>query len=433
MPPPAVTHRAEDHADPLLGPWLKGYPHDAPARRRGELAAADWRVLRGDLPLPLAVLRQDALTHNIAWLERFARERGCALAPHGKTTLSPQLFKRQLDAGAWGITVAHVFQLQVALAGGARRVLIANQLQADVDLAGVAAARRRDADLRVVFLLDSLAQLRLIEAWHARARPGLALEVLLEVGLAGGRTGVRDHGQALALAEAANTSPAVTLAGVECYEGLWGSGDDAADRALVDGLMDRVQALAQACEQQGWFDVDEVIVSAGGSALFDLVAARLRLPLARPVMPLLRSGCYVTHDDLHYQRMVRQLALRCGCADALQPALVVWADVQSVPEPGLAILGAGKREVSFDMGLPVPRWHARLGKSDAQPADARWSIGKLNDQHAYLNHPADAPPPQVGDRIGLGISHPCTTFDKWRWMPVVDEAWRVVDAITTHF
>jgi D-serine dehydratase len=151
------------------------------------------------------------------------------------------------------------------------------------------------------------------------------------------------------------------------------------------------------------------------------------------VQPLLRSGCYVTHDDLHYQRMVRQLVQRCGCADALEPALVVWASVQSVPEPGLAVLGAGKRDVSFDMGLPVPRWHARRGETQAREADARWSIVKLNDQHAYLNHPADAPPPQVGDRIGLGISHPCTTFDKWRWMPVVDGQWRVVDAITTHF
>jgi D-serine dehydratase len=167
--------------------------------------------------------------------------------------------------------------------------------------------------------------------------------------------------------------------------------------------------------------------------LFDFVAARLPLPLGKPVLPLLRSGCYVAHDDLHYRRMVRQLAQRCGCADALEPALVVWADVQSVPEPGLAILGVGKRDVSFDMGLPVPRWHARLGEAQAREADARWAIVKLNDQHAYLNHPADGPPPQVGDRIGLGISHPCTTFDKWRWMPLVDDAWQVVDAITTAF
>jgi D-serine dehydratase len=74
-----------------------------------------------------------------------------------------------------------------------------------------------------------------------------------------------------------------------------------------------------------------VIVSAGGSALFDLVAAHMRPALSRPVRGLLRSGCYVTHDHGHYKRLVHQVAQRCGCADELQPALEVWTTVQSTP------------------------------------------------------------------------------------------------------
>jgi D-serine dehydratase len=198
--------------------------------------------------------------------------------------------------------------------------------------------------------------------------------------------------------------------------------------------------VALQCVQEGLFDGEEVIVSAGGSAIFDLVAARLNPSLGRPVRPLLRSGCYVTHDHGTYTRMLQAMAPRlgCDCGDALRPALEVWALVQSRPEPGLAIVGAGKRDLSFDMGLPTPIARAAPGVLLPQSAPAGWRIDGLNDQHAYLRWDAtdaalDALAPVVGERIGLGISHPCTTFDKWRWMPVVEADYRVSDAISIDF
>jgi D-serine dehydratase len=126
---------------------------------------------------------------------------------------------------------------------------------------------------------------------------------------------------------------------------------------------------------------------------------------------------------------------RLGCTDAagLRAALEVWAVVQSCPEPGLAIVNAGKRDVSTDWGLPVVRKWLRAGDAAPQAAPEGWQIDKLNDQHAYLRFSADAAGPQVGDRVAIGISHPCTTFDKWRWMAVVDDSYTVVDAITTAF
>jgi D-serine dehydratase len=198
--------------------------------------------------------------------------------------------------------------------------------------------------------------------------------------------------------------------------------------------MQRLAALAEACDALGLFEDDEVLVSAGGSGIFDLVAARLRLDLRRPVRGLLRSGCYVTHDHGRYQRLVAEVNRRCGCGDGLRPALEVWASVQSTPEPGLAILTAGRRDVGFDSGLPTPIAHAPRGALAAGAPGAGWAVDALNDQHAYLRFtPGVAASPQVGDRIGLGISHPCTTFDKWHWMPVVDDGYNVVDAVTIHF
>ena len=160
---------ADDPSAPL-GPWLKGFPPDAAPVAVGDIAARNWNVLAGDLPLPLAVLDRDALAHNVQWMQAYARSQGVDLAPHGKTTMAPQLFQRQLDAGAWGITFANVFQLRVGVAAGVRRAIIANQLVQAIELAALQALRVQHADLRVVFLVDSLAQLQRIEAWFvARA------------------------------------------------------------------------------------------------------------------------------------------------------------------------------------------------------------------------------------------------------------------------
>jgi D-serine dehydratase len=421
------------HEQARIGPHMKGYPADAPPLDIAAIAAKGWNLLAGDLPLPLAALDRDALMHNIAWMQAYARSQGVDLAPHGKTTMSPELFARQLNAGAWGITFANVFQLRVGVAAGVRRALIANQLVQPSDLAALHALRTTHAELRVAFLVDSAAQLACIEAWRAQHVDAAPFDVLLEIGVPGGRSGVRAHDDALQLARALRKSSAVRLAGIECYEGLGATGDGAQDTAYADALMQRLGAVALACDREALFEGDEVIVSAGGSAIFDLVAARLRLPLQRPVRGLLRSGCYVTHDHGHYRRLVQAVNERCGCSDGLRPALQLWTCVQSVPEPGLAILGAGRRDVGFDQGLPQPIGFAPAGAKRVAAPDARWSVSALNDQHAYLRCEAGSVLPAVGDRVVLGISHPCTTFDKWHWMPIVDAQLDVVDAVSIHF
>jgi len=426
-----------DLLDPLIGPGFKGFPLGQAARRRSALGKAGWSLLAGDLPLPIALLKRDALAHNLAWMQQQVRRWGIDLAPHGKTTMSPQLFARQLEAGAWGLTFATVNQLAIGVAAGARRTLIANQVLGDADLAAIQMLRREHADLRVAFLVDSPAQLALIEAWAQRHPGSLPFEVLLEIGIPGGRTGCRTHDEAVALAKRLHASTAVRLVGIECYEGLGAKGSTEADAPYTQALMDRVEAIARLCDDGGLFDSDEVLLSAGGSAIFDLVATRLKPALGRPVRGLLRSGCYVTHDHGNYKRYVDVVESRLGCArgESLRPALEVWALVQSCPEPGLAILAVGRRDLSFDIEMPLPIARAARAALATRAVPASWKISGLNDQHAYLRwSDADsAEAPVVGERVGLGISHPCTTFDKWHWMPMVDDDYLVVDAVVMHF
>ena len=428
-----------DLLDPLIDASFKGFPHNSGPLCRSEIASKNWNVLRGDLPLPLVVIKQHVLRRNLQWMQGFARTNGVGLAPHGKTSMSPQLFRHQLNGGAWGMTFATVTQAHVGIAAGTERCLIANQVFTAVDLQGIHDLLRQHAGLRMLFLVDSVAQLELIEVWHQNQPSAPAFEVLLEIGVEGGRTGCRTVDQAMTLAQRLHASPAVRLTGVECYEGLAAKGQTDLDAPYAASLMDRVQTVAEACDAQNLFEAEEVLITAGGSAIFDLVVKQLKPALKRPVQGLLRSGCYVTHDQGTYKRMMSAVAARTGCGDGLEAAMEVWASVQSCPEPGLVILAAGKRDLSSDWEMPAPQavcsqTSIRAGHPVIVTAPAEWKVTGLNDQHTHLRGTGPVfQALQVGDLVCLGISHPCTTFDKWRWMPLVDANYTVVDAITTCF
>ncbi len=417
---------------------LKGFPPERAPFTVGQAGAQGLRLLDGSLPMPVAVLRESALRHNARWLARFVAATGTSLAPHGKTTNAPQLFAEQLRDGAWGITVANVHQGRLAVEAGAPRVLMANQLATEADARRWGLLARVHPSVRFLTLVDSAAQLAVLARGLAAAGAP-RLDVLVELGTPGGRTGCRGVGEALALARAAAAEPAVRLAGVEAFEGLNVVDDDARDAALVGGWMRGLVELARGCERERLFGgLEEVLLSAGGSAAYDLVVQGLRdAGLATPSRIVLRSGCYLSHDDGMYRRHVAAIAAR-GLEPSVHEAppvgaLEVWAAVQSRPEPDRAIVTLGRRDVGTDSDPALPKWTWRPGR-DAQPsaAPAHWKVFGHNDQHGYLRvDPADDL--AVGDLIGFGVSHPCTTFDKWRLVWGIDDDGRVTRAIRTYF
>jgi len=417
----------------------KGYPLSSPALPISAIGAQRWSLLAGDLPLPQAVICDSALAHNHAWMRDFTASTGVLLAPHGKTTMAPQIFAQQLDAGAWGITVANVQQLVICVRFGVRRIIMANQLLGRAEVGTVIHLLEAHPDLEFHFLIDSHAQLTSIERVADSQSMSRKLTALLELGVAGGRTGARTFDEAVGVARAVAASKTIALSGLECYEGLQITGDSGRDEIMVAGLMQRVHDVALACDREGLFAGRSIILTAGGSAAFDIVARDLPMKLSKPVLTILRSGCYVTHDSGFYNRMLEGVKARSGTAwqsrPGLRPALEVWSRAQSCPEPGLAILTMGKRDASFDLEMPIVCKRYRPGIDTApQPAPATWKIANMNDQHAYLRFSADDDAaPQVGDLVGCGISHPCTTFDKWRALLTVDDDYRVTGAIRTFF
>lgn len=420
----------------LLDATYKGFPGHLSPVELSCVGQQGWSLLEGHLSLPLAVLKQTALDHNLAWMQRFCKSKNLDIAPHGKTSMSPELFHRQLNAGAWGISFANVFQAGLGIRHGVPRIIIANQVFQHADLDTLAALLQQHPAVNVYFLVDDMAQLDALDAWRASRNSKVPLTVLIELGIAGKRTGCRDAAQALALARRIKATPGISLCGVECYEGALATCNHDHDQAAVAQLMTRVQSFAQACEAEDLFECDEILLTAGGSAIFDLVADHLLPLLKKSARGILRSGCYLTHDHVHYKQMLMCVGQRLQLRETLKPALEVLSRVQSCPEPGLSLLSMGKRDVSFDLDLPVPLWRASVGDQSTRPVPAHWQITALNDQHAYLRFDAHAPDeekPFVGQIVGSGISHPCTTFDKWRWMPLVDDHYKVIDAVSIHF
>lgn len=384
------------------GFWAPGESRDA-----SRIAAERPSIFGGGFTWPLLVVRRDAVAANIATMAAYCRRHDVDFAPHAKTTMAPGLLDAQLRAGAWGMTVATPNQALVLRRLGVERVLIANEVLDPVALTWLASEAA--AGWEVYFQVDSVTGVR------AAAATGGPLRILVELGHPGGRTGVRDLDQLEIVARAVAAAPGLELVGVTGYEG------QLPDQAEVDAYLDRLVEGFERLLGAGLLP-ERPLVSAGGSAWFDRVVARLR-PLGTRARLILRSGASVTHDDGFYRE--RTPFVRVPAEGPLAAALEIWAQVLSAPEPGLAIVGMGKRDAPFDEGLPVPL--EVRGRGEA----AGLRVSKLNDHHTYLAVEGTELVP--GDLIRFGVSHPCTAFDKWRDIPVVDEDRRVVDVLHTYF
>ncbi|UEJ81866.1 alanine racemase [Brachybacterium halotolerans subsp. kimchii] len=407
---------------------------------------ADLDAPLAEFSTPLFVLDREAMDHNLATMAAWTRERGLELMPHGKTTMAPTLWHRQLAAGATGITVATPWQAGVALRAGIPTVQIANMSLDPGQLRQLAAHLSDHPEQEVVCWADSFAAVELMErSLPADARIG----VLVELGADGGRTGARHEDEAVAIAERIAASPVLTMRGVAGYEGALAHDRSPESLATVGAYCRRLAALVEQVrplvEGTPW-------ATAGGSAYFDLVAEAFAG--LQDVRAILRSGAYIVHDSGFYRGISPLDATRGVTAEeALRPAMRAYARVVSQPEPGLALLDAGKRDVPFDEGLPTVLAVAdELGGPERAVKPGALEVTALNDQHTFVRWDAAGAAGAdgtegadgaeeaegtallaVGQVVTLGLSHPCTAFDKWRLVPVVDGKGVVVEAIETRF
>ena len=409
----------------------KGLPYGAQISS-AEIAAKRWNVLKGDLLFPLMVLKESALEHNLQAMAAWCAENNFLLAPHGKTTMCPQIFARQFDHGAWAMTVASVSQALVCLNFGIKRIVIANQIVGAANLRSLAAAINSYSFVEFYCLVDSVAAVKHLAEGLKRYGAGRSINVLIEWGHNGWRTGVRSEEAGLRVFAEASNHPLLNVCGVEAFEGLASAATRDEEAQIVDEFLNGLEVLAKSLRKN--FSGDELpLFSVGGSAFLDRVQ-RIAKPLTEHFRVVVRSGCYVTHDHGMYDRKHAAALIRSGgTVPEFKPAMELWSYVQSIPETRRAYLTFGKRDCAYCADMPKPLFALSEGDplNAARPMSSTKVVG-LNDQHAYLDLSGEEQL-SVGDLVCCGISHPCLAFDKWRAIPVVNDDYEVVDLYHTFF
>ena len=407
---------------------LKGLPPErdgAPWTPAGIRAAG--LNARRDLPTPFPVLRRSAVVHNAEVMSRYCAGSGALLAPHGKTTMAPALWRLQFEHGTWGLTVALPHQAVTAHGFGIRRILLANEA-ADPRSLEMLVRLAAEPGVEVYSFIDSVAGVGAYRAAiDSTGVDPAGLRFLIDIGVPDGRTGCRSAAEAEAVARAIQQSDTGVVGGIGAYEGP--AGEDRSPESLrsVGVYLDSVTGIFHEFHAKGVFAGDAPpVLSIGGSDVFDVVRRHVQHDLASldSYRLVLRSGCYIVHDHGHYAA-VGPSAQPGWAYTPLRGALEIGATVISRPQPNLALLNVGRRDIGFDKGLP----------SVIDPVSAGGGpipILKLNDQHAFVR-PDDPAALPVGTPVRVGISHPCTTLDKWRVLLVTDDDYNIIDAVATIF
>jgi len=384
-------------------------------------------ILNEDLVLPAAVIVDSKLQNNLDWMQAYSERKGVNLAPHGKTTMTPYLFNMQLQAGAWGITLATAEQVAGAHRQGVKRVLLANQLIGKANMQLIANLLS-DPEFDFYCLVDSKENLIQLEQFFCQTPH--TLKVLIEIATPNGRCGCVSYDEAHDLANIINKSSFIELAGVEFYEGTLNTQEQ------VDGFVNHAIAIFNRLYEQKLFTADEILLTGAGSAWYDRVAAHFAQVDKADVNCLIRPGCYLIHDQGIYESAQNKILARDTTAQTmptqLQSSLEVWAYVLSTPSDSQrAIVGMGKRDVAFDAGFPKPvKWFRPGWKAPRILTQTRTT--KVMDQHSMLHTHSDEKL-LPGDLIGFSTSHPCLTLDKWSSIYLVDEDLNVLKTMKTCF
>ncbi|PMM16841.1 amino acid deaminase [Vibrio splendidus] len=387
-----------------------------------------YRLVDEDISLPVAIIKQSALTNNLNWMQSFADHHQVKLSPHGKTSMTPAFFRQQLENGAWGITVATPAQAEVAAMEGAKRIIMANQLVGRTNMA-IVEQLISEFDIDFYCCVDSSVNVQQLSQYFANTNQ--TLKVLIEFGVPGGRCGCRSPQEVLELAQTIQDTPALSLAGIEVYEGVI-HGDNAEQdiRTFLKQALTSVESLVSDGLITG-----QPIITGAGSAWYDVVAECLAN--LTDYLAIIRPGCYAIHDTgiyLDAQSKVLQRAqvnqgYACELGGDLESALEVWAYVISRPEPTKLVVGLGKRDVAFDAGLPIAERGYRNGKAISVKGLTSTAV---MDQHTFVETDGSSEI-EVGDMIAFSTSHPCLTFDKWRYIAISDDDHQVTNWVETCF
>jgi D-serine dehydratase len=398
-----------------------------------DLNVNGWNLLAEEVSFPIAVIKEKQLLNNAKWMQNFSDQSAVKLAPHGKTSMAPALFKVQLAQGCWGISLATVPQVINAFGHGVNRIILANQLVGAYHMKLIADLLST-SDLEFYCFVDSIENIHALGKYFTAKH--VSLNILIEIGVLDGRCGWRDPHNVKALVEAIDQYPNLNLCGISFYEGVIHGND--AEVKIVNFIKSICTMLAKLCHENR-FAYKDIIVTGAGSAWYDIVAKELSSNKSTQeisTIPIIRPGCYLIHDKGIYQTAQNQVIARsqlaCDISGELISSLELWAYVHSIPELGFAIIGLGKRDVAFDAGLPMPELLFRPGTEKPVKISEECRVIRIMDQHCMMKF-CENTSLKPGDLVCFSTSHPCLTMDKWRYVGLIDENFIVKKTIETFF
>jgi len=392
-----------------------------------------WNLLAEEVSFPIAVINENYLLNNAQWMQEFSDKSAVKLAPHGKTSMAPYLFKVQLEHGCWGISLATVPQVINASQHGVQRIILANQLVGNYHMKLIADLLL-STELEFYCFVDSLENIHTLGEYFSAK--DVSLNILIEIGVSAGRCGWRDAENISVLLDAIEQYPNLCLCGISFYEGVI-HGEESESK--IKDFIKNISNLLSKTYKENRFDSTNIIVTGAGSAWYDIVAKELMSNNAMQDInytAIIRPGCYLIHDKGIYQtaqnKVTSRSQLACDISGDLISSLELWAYVHSVPEPGLAVIGLGKRDVAFDAGLPTPEYLYRPGSQKPIKVGKSCQVINIMDQHCMITFDENTSP-RPGDLICFSSSHPCLTIDKWRHIGLIDENFIVKRTIETFF
>ena len=392
-----------------------------------------WDLLAEEVSFPIAVIKEKQLLNNAKWMQEFSDRASVKLAPHGKTSMAPELFKMQLEQGCWGMSLATVPQVVNTYEHGVNRIILANQLVGTYHMKLIADLLLT-TDIEFYCFVDSIENIHALGKYFSGLN--VSLNILIEIGVLQGRCGWRDTQNIDPLLDAIEQYPHLHLCGISFYEGVI-HGNDAAEKIVT--FINSICTMVGRLYSENRFDIKDIIVTGAGSAWYDIVSRELssnKDTLGISYIPIIRPGCYLIHDKGIYQaaqnEIISRSQLACDISGELISNLELWAYVHSVPEPGLAVIGLGKRDVAFDAGLPIPEYLYRPGNKKPQAIEGGSEVINIMDQHCMMTFGSKTSL-QPGDIVIFATSHPCLTMDKWRRIGLIDSNFVVKKTIETFF
>jgi D-serine deaminase-like pyridoxal phosphate-dependent protein len=311
---------------------------EAYERARHEYGEAIGRR-RDELITPALVLDVDAAQRNIDRMAGELRQLGKAtIRPHYKTHKSPDLARRQLRAGAGGLSMATVWEAAVLAATGMDDLFVVNTVAHPAKLRMLAELAR---DHRILVAVDEAANAAAHSA--AAVAAGSTLGIMVEVDTGMDRCGVDTARECLALARQVTELPGLRFEGITGYEGHCSLTPDSdlrherqrAAMTFFTGVADLLEADGIGCK----------IRSAGGIATWKWTAAY-------PGLTEIQAGTYVVMDNFH-GRMVpgfeHSLTIQATVISRQSGQVIVDAGNKSVADPAdVTIVGHDLEVARFD-------------------------------------------------------------------------------------